>query len=90
MSGKWLLLLWVVLAIGAQLLAGAVPVCGRPATRKEDEMGKVTQYQKVLLTNVEKIEFGNPESSFNLSFGRNQTKNEHSMRIFYKMPSEGT
>ncbi|TRY69034.1 hypothetical protein TCAL_01419 [Tigriopus californicus] len=53
----------------------------------EDETDKVTQYQKVLLSNVEKIEFGVPEQGFNL-IGRNNTRSEHSLRIFYKMPSE--
>lgn len=55
----------------------------------DDEIGKVTHYQKVLLTNVERIEFGLPESSFNLAFTRSQTKIEHSLRLLYKMPSQG-
>ena len=50
----------------------------------------MTQYQKVLLSNVDKVEFGAVESgTFNIAFGRNQTRNEHSMRIWYRMPSEG-
>ena len=50
----------------------------------------MTQYQKVLLNNVDKVEFGAVESgAFNIAFGRNQTRNEHSMRIWYRMPSEG-
>ena len=50
----------------------------------------MTQYQKVLLSNVDKVEFGAVESgAFNIAFGRNQTRNEHSMRIWYRMPSEG-
>lgn len=54
----------------------------------EDETDKVTQYQKVLFSNVEKIEFGIPEQGFNL-IGRNNTRNEASLRIFYTMPSDG-
>ena len=53
----------------------------------DDEVDKVTQYQRVLLSNIEKIEFGVPEQSF--SFGRSNMKIEHSFRIFYRMPSEG-
>ena len=44
----------------------------------------------MLLSNVDKVEFGAVESgAFNIAFGRNQTRNEHSMRIWYRMPSEG-
>ncbi len=56
----------------------------------DNAVDKVTQYQKVLLSNVDKIEFGTVESAaFNISFGRSQTRNEHTMRIHYRMPSEG-
>lgn len=53
----------------------------------DDEVDKVTQYQRVLLSNIEKIEFGQPEQTM-LSFGRGQMRNGYSMRIWYKMPSE--
>ena len=56
----------------------------------DNAVDKVTQYQKVLLSNVDRIEFGTVESgAFNIAFGRNQTRNEHSMRIWYRMPCEG-
>ena len=58
----------------------------------DDGAEKVTQYQRVLLSNIEKIEFGLPEQTLLTSFGsRGQMRmNEHSMRISYRMPSEGT
>ena len=54
----------------------------------DDEVDKVTRYQRILLSNVDKIEFGVPETG-GFSFGRSHMKVEHSLRIFYRMPSEG-
>ena len=59
--------------------------------RYDDGVGKVTDYQRVILENVDKIEFGVIEQMFNLSFvGKGSAgKNQHSMRIAYRLPSEG-
>ena len=43
-------------------------------------------FPRVLLCNIDKIEFGLPEQSF--SFGRSNMRNEHSVRLWYRMPSE--
>ncbi len=60
----------------------------------DNAVDKVTKFQRVLVSNIESIEFGIVDTStFNLttSFGRGMpaTEQQHCLRIWYKMPSEG-
>lgn len=50
----------------------------------DDQIDKVTNYQRVLLTDIVLIEFGQPENT--VSFFKN--KHYHCIRINYKMKGE--
>ena len=55
----------------------------------DDDVDKVTRYQRVALFDIESIEFGPlEESAFQLSFRKSLSKNEHHLRISYKMPGQ--
>lgn len=57
----------------------------------DDEVDKVTDYQRVALADIERIEFGVPDQpTFQLSFRQQANKNEHSLRINYRMPPPST
>jgi hypothetical protein len=52
----------------------------------DDEVDKVTSYQRVVLADIEMIEFGVPDqATFNLSFRNQASKGNHSLRINYRM-----
>ena len=54
----------------------------------DDDVDKVTQYQRVAFHDVESIEFGIPEESpFQFSFRKNVAKSEHVLRVSYRMPA---
>ena len=53
----------------------------------DDDVDKVTRYQRVALHDIESIEFGIPEESpFQISFKRNVAKSERVLRLSYRMP----
>ena len=52
----------------------------------DDDVDKVTRYQRVPFFDIESIEFGPlEESTFQLSFRRTAAKNEHHLRVSYRM-----
>lgn len=52
----------------------------------DDEVDKVMNYQRVSLSDIEMIEFGICQSSFNIPGFKSQKSNHHSLRIHYRMP----
>ena len=53
----------------------------------DDDVDKVTRYQRVAFHDIESIEFGVPEESpFQISFKKNVAKSEHVLRLSYRMP----
>ncbi len=57
----------------------------------DDEVDKVTSYQRVALADIEKLELGVPDQpAFQLSFRQQANKNSHSLRINYRMPPPAT
>merc|ERR1719510_1465223 len=54
----------------------------------DDDVDKVTRYQRVAFHDIESIEFGIPEESpFQISFRKNVAKSEHVLRVSYRMPA---
>ena len=54
----------------------------------DDDVDKVTRYQRVAFHDIESIEFGIPEESpFQISFKKNVAKFEHVLRLSYRMPT---
>ncbi|XP_040570246.1 phosphatidylinositide phosphatase SAC2 [Lepeophtheirus salmonis] len=55
----------------------------------DDNSEKITEFQNILLKDVEKIEFGIPEKdTFNLPSFRTKRRDEHCIRVHYKMRNE--